>query len=286
MKRKQNQLRPAVKMLNRVMLFLVFASMILPLMNILAIAFSTKQASLEPGIALFPKVFSLSGFTYIWHKENLWQPFLNSLFVSVVGTFLQTFFSAIAGYVLIKKDLPFRKVIIGFVMITMMIPGELTLVSIYSLNKNLGLLDTYVGLIINGLLSGFSIFLLKNYFESVPKSLYEAALLDDAGEFQIFRKIYLPLAVPGIATVSFIAFISKWNSLMIPTTIISEESKYTLPMILRTLVFNSSATSGVEFVPPNAIMAGIVISVIPLILVYLIAQRFLVSGMTIGAVKG
>lgn len=286
MKKKKNRLTPPIRILNYLFLLLLFMSMIVPLLNILAIAFSTDQASMFPGIAFYPKEFSTKGFSFIWQRKNLWQPFVNSLFVSSVGTLLQTFLSALAGYILIKKDLPFRKGILAFIMVTMMIPGELTLVSIYSLNKWLGLLNSYSGLIINGLVSGFSIMLLKNYFESVPSSLSEAARIDDAGELKIFLRIYLPLSVPGLATVGFISFISKWNSLMIPTTIISDQNKYTLPMVLRSLVFNSAANSGTEFVAPNAIMAAIVISVLPLIAAYIIAQRFLVSGMTVGAVKG
>ncbi|MGO4938183.1 carbohydrate ABC transporter permease [Fundicoccus sp. Sow4_H7] len=285
-KRNRNQLTPSIKLLNIVMLILLTVSMIVPFLNVLSIAFSSRQASMSPGISIYPKEFSTEGFSYIWQRAKLWQPFLNSLFVSVVGAGLQTFLSAITAYILMKKDLPFRRFIISFIMITMMIPGELTLVSIYTLNRNLGLLNTYSGLIINGLVSGLSIILLNNYFESVPKSLSEAAMIDNTGEFKIFTRIYLPLSKPGIATVSFIAFVGKWNSLMIPVTIITDQNKYTLPMVLRNLVFNSSSVSGSEFVPPNAIMAAIVISTIPLLIAYVFAQRYLVSGTIIGSVKG
>lgn len=285
-KKKRNQMTFPVRVLNRLLLILLFISMILPLLNVLALAFSSHQASMSPGLLLFPKEFSLSGFVYIWTRENLWRPFLNSLFVTTVGTILQIFLSAIAGYILIKRDLPFRQTILVFIMTTMMIPGELTLVSIYTLYRDLGLLNTYTGLIANGLVSGFSILLLKNYFESIPHSISEAAALDKASEFKIFRKIYLPLSVPGLATVGFISFVSKWNTLMVPVSIITDQDKYTLPMVLQALVFNTSSVSGTDFVGPNAVMAAIVISVVPLIMVYIIAQRFLVSGMTIGAVKG
>lgn len=268
------------------MLILLFFSMVLPMVNILSIAFSTNKASMQPGISLFPKAFSIEGFKYIWAKENLWRPLLNSVFVSVAGAGLQTLLSAIAAYILLKKDLPFREIILGFILVTMMIPGELTLVSIYTLNKSLGFINTYRGLIINGLVSGFSIILLKNYFQSIPQSVFEAAKIDRTSELKIFRKICLPMSKPGIATVAFIAFISKWNSLMIPVTIITDQKKYTLPLVLKSLVFNSSSVSGTDFVSPNAIMAAIVISTVPLIAAYLIAQRYLVSGMTIGSVKG
>jgi putative aldouronate transport system permease protein len=285
-KRRKNQLSMPVKVLNRVMLGVLFLSMVIPLLNVLAIAFSTRQGSMSPGLLLWPTEWSFDGFIYIWTRENLWRPFFNSLFVTSVGTLFQVFLSAIAGYILMKRDLPFRRAIMAFIMVTMMIPGELTLVSIYTLYRDLNLLNTYTGLIVNGLVSGFSILLLKNYFESIPHSVSEAAALDKAGELKIFLKIYLPLAIPGLATVSFISFVSKWNTLMVPVTIITDYSKYTLPMVLQSLVFHTTSTSGTDVVAPNAIMAAIVISVVPLIIVYIIAQRFLVNGMTIGAVKG
>ncbi|MCO7124243.1 carbohydrate ABC transporter permease [Sporolactobacillus shoreicorticis] len=239
-----------------------------------------------PGITLFPKEFSVEGFVLIWKTQNLWLPFLNSLFVTTVGTFFQVLLSALVGYILTKKDLPFRNLILSFVLITMMIPSELTLVSIYSLNRDLGLLNTYSGLIVNGLMSGFGIILMKNYFEAIPQSLFEAAQIDYASEFKIFFKIYLPMSIPGLVTVGFVSFVSKWNSLLIPVTIITDQNKFTLPVVLRSLIFNSTANSGTTFIAPNAIMAGIVISVLPLIIAYIIAQRFLVSGMNLGSIKG
>ena len=286
MSKSKNQLSKPIKLLNYLMLMILFLSMIVPMINIISIAFSTNQASMSPGISLIPKAFSIEGFTYIWKKENLWRPLFNSVFVSIFGAFLQTFLSAIAAYILMKKDLPFRRFILAFIMITMMVPGELTLVSIYTLNKSLGFINTYRGLIINGLVSGFSIILLKNYFESIPPSIFEAAQIDYSREMKLFYKICLPLSKPGIATVGFIAFVSKWNSLMIPVTIITDQDKYTLPLVLKSLVFNSSSVSGTDFVAPNAIMAAIFISTIPLVIAYLIAQKYLVSGMTIGSIKG
>jgi len=234
---------------------------------------------------LLPDKFTFEGYIEMWTRVKLWQPFFNSLYVTGVSTFCVVVLSAMAGYVLIQKDLPFKSFITSIIMISMMIPGDLTLISIYSINKQLGLINTYTGLILNGLISGFSILMMRSYFLSVPDSLAESARIDNAGEFLIFWKIYLPLSIPGLITVGFLEFVGKWNSLMIPVTIITDQSKYTLPMILKTLVFDTAATSGVDFVAPNAIMAAIVISIIPLILLYVIAQRFLITGITLGASK-
>lgn len=284
-KRFHNEMNPIAKGLNYAFLLILFISMIIPMLNVLSVSLSTKLGSMQPGIRLIPDNFTFEGYKDIWSRVQLWKPFLNSLYVTAVGTFIQVVLSSMAGYVLIQQDLPFKKFMTSIIMITMMIPGDLTLISIYALNKQLGLINSYSGLIINGLVSGFSILLMRSYFLSVPSSLAESARIDNASEFTIFWKIYLPLSIPGLATISFLEFVNKWNSLMIPVTIITKQEKYTLPMVLKSLVFDTSSRSGTEFIAPNSIMAAIVISVIPLILLYVIAQKFLVTGMTIGASK-
>ncbi|MBC2582303.1 carbohydrate ABC transporter permease [Clostridium sp. DJ247] len=284
--KNRNEMIAAARILNYIMLLILFITMIVPMINVLAVSFSSKLGSMQPGIKLLPDSLTIEGYKDIWGRVQLWRPFLNSLFVTVVSILIQVVLSSMAGYVLIQKDLPFKKLMTSLIMVTMMVPGDLTLISIYSLNKTLGLLNTYTGLIVNGLVSGFSILLMRNYFSAVPGSLAESARLDNTGEFKIFWRIYLPLSIPGLATVTFIEFINKWNSLMIPITLITQQNKYTLPMLLKALVFNQASQSGVDFIAPNAIMAAIVISVIPLILIYIFAQKFLVTGMTIGASKG
>lgn len=285
-KKRYNQLSGPLRILNYLLLFVLFASMILPFFNVLAVAFTSTQTSMNSGFMLFPEEFSLEGFIYMWTRQDIWRPLLNSLFVTTIGTFFQIFLSAIAGYVLLKKDLPYRRFIIGFILVTMMVPAELTLVSIYTLYRDLNLLNTYSGLIVNGLVSGVSIFLIQNYFKSIPSSVYEAALLDYSSEFMIFRKIYIPLSKPGLATVGFISFVSKWNSLMVPVSIISDADKFTMPMFIQSFIFDTTSVSGTDVIAPNAIMASIIISVVPLLIIYMIAQKYLVDGMTIGAVKG
>ena len=285
-RKNRNEMIVPARVINYAVLIMLFITMIIPMINVLAVSFSTKLGSMQPGIKMIPDVFTVEGYIDIWSRAKLWLPFFNSLFVTVVSTFFLVVLSSMAGYVLIQKDLPFKKFMTSLIMITMMIPGDLTLISIYSVNKSLGLLNSYTGLIINGLITGFSILLMRSYFLSVPDSLAESARLDNAGEFIIFWKIYLPLSIPSLATITFMEFVEKWNSLMIPVTIITQQNKYTLPMILKALVFNTTVQSGTEFVGPNAVMAAIVISVLPLVIVYVFAQKSLVSGITIGATKG
>lgn len=280
-----NRLSPLPMALTYLFLTLVFLTMIIPMLNALALSFSTRLGSMSPGIRLLPDRFTLDGYVEIFSQMNLARPLGNSVFTSVLSTALEIFLASLSGYVLIQHDLPFKKAVTSVILITMMVPGDLTLISTYSLNKSMHLLNSYTGLIINGLISGFSILVIRNYYLSVPVSLAESARIDGAGEFKIYRGIYLPLSIPGIAAVTFLEFVGKWNSLMLPVTLITDAQKFTLPVVLRSMVFNNSSVSGTTFVGPNAVMAATVISVLPLVVVYAFAQRFLMSGLNVGAVK-
>ena len=189
-------------------------------------------------------------------------------------------------FVLIQQHLPLRRFITSFVMLTMMIPGDLTMISIYQLNRDLHLLNTYAGLILNGLISGFSILLMRNYFESISFTLSESARIDGASELRIFSNIYMPVSLPGLATVFFMEYVARWNSITIPAAILTKESMYTLPLKLKTMILSTDSTSGTAQIPDNAIMAAIVITAAPLLLIYIFAQRFLLSGLNLGATKG
>ena len=282
----RNQMTPLERGMNWLMLVLVFLVMVLPMVNVLAISLSSNSASQVSDVTLWPKEFSTEGYTFIWSARNLGRAFGNSSFVSLTATFITVIISAMAGYVLIQRDLPFRKAIATGILVTMMIPGDLTLVSIFSLNKALGLIDSYLGLIMNGLVSAFSIMLMRNYFLSVPESLAESGRIDNATEMRIFFSIYIPLSLPGLAAITFLDFIGKWNSFMVPLIITTKPELFTLPIILRQLTQPTDSTSGVLQIYDNARMAAIVITVIPLLVLYSFAQRFLIGGLTLGAAKG
>ena len=280
-----NEFTTPQKVVSTIILALTFIIMALPLWNTIVVSTSSTLSATEGGIKLWWDDFSFEGYQYVFKVSKLLRPFLNSLFVTTVGVIAQVILSAFAGYVLIQKELPLRGAITSFVMLTMMIPGDLTLISVYLMNKQLNLLNSYMGLIVNGLVSGFSILLMRNYFTSVPYSLSESARIDGASELHIFFKIYLPISKPGIATVFFVEYVAKWNSIMLPATLITDQNKYTLPLMLKAMIMQDDSTSGAALAPDNAVMAAIVISTIPLLLIYIFAQRFLLAGMSLGATK-
>ena len=287
-KKKQlaNELNIPQKIVMYLLLVCIVLIMAVPMWNVLVVATSSRLSASQSGVKLWWDSFSLDGFEYVFTVTKLLRPFLNSFFVTTVATVIQVVLSSFAGYVLIQKDLPFKGAITSFVMLTMMIPGDLTLISVYQLNKQLNLLNSYTGLIMNGLISGFSILLMRNFFETVPYSLAEAARIDGAGEVHIVRKIYLPVSLPGLATVFFMEYVAKWNSIMLPATLVTEQKLYTLPLMLKAMILTDASTSGTSFAPDNAVMAAIIISTVPLLFIYIFAQQYLLEGMNLGAEKG
>lgn len=288
--KKKKQLANELNLPQKIVMYLLLVCIVLimavPMWNVLVVATSSRLSASQSGVKLWWDSFSLDGFEYVFTVTKLLRPFLNSFFVTTVATVIQVVLSSFAGYVLIQKDLPFKGAITSFVMLTMMIPGDLTLISVYQLNKQLNLLNSYTGLIMNGLISGFSILLMRNFFETVPYSLAEAARIDGAGEVHIFRKIYLPVSLPGLATVFFMEYVAKWNSIMLPATLVTEQKLYTLPLMLKAMILTDASTSGTSFAPDNAVMAAIIISTVPLLFIYIFAQKYLLEGMNLGAEKG
>ena len=270
-----------------VLLFLLAAMslMIIPFWNVVAVAFSSALGSMESGIILWPRDFNVDGFKIIWNNLGLERAFLNSVIVTFFGTIAHVGLACLAGYVLIQKDLPGRKLMVVFILGTMAIPGELIIIPLYIVFKNFNLLNTLYALILSGMVSGFSILLMRNFFAGVPFDLAESARIDGASDFRIFRTIYLPLAKAGIATIALFEMVGRWNMFLPVILYINDSRKYTLQVVLRSLVTENQGNSGTSMITPNVQMAGILIAILPLVLMYPFMQRYFVKGITLGSVK-
>lgn len=271
--------------INGLFMLLLVAVMIVPLMNVLAVAFSGGLTSMDPGIKLWPSDWSVEAFRTVWVNVGLQRAFINSVIVTSIGTVLHVLLAAFAGYVLIQRNLPGKRLMIAFVIGTMAIPGELLMIPLYIVNRQLGLLNTLAALVISGLVSGFSILLLRNYFASVPYDLWESAKIDGAGDFRIFRTVYLPLSKAGLATVALFELVGRWNQFLPVILYISDSSKYTLQVALQALVTETMGTSGTAMITPAVRMAGIVVAILPLVALYPLMQRYFVEGISLGSVK-
>ncbi len=270
---------------NTLILLMLALSMIVPLINVLAVSFTTDLESFENTIKLFPRDPSTIGYRTLFKRVAILHPFLNNTIVTLVGTFLHVFLASIAGYMLTKQRFVGKALLVLMVTIPMMIPFQMIIIPVYVMMRRLGLIDTLYSLIVIDIVATFSILLMKNYFEGIPISLAESALMDGAREFTIFSRIYVPLALPGIATISIFQFVSRWNQFLPAVLFINSPTKYTLQIALRSLVVSQELTSTTQQVANNTRMAGIVISIVPLILVYIFAQKYFIKGMMTGAIK-
>ncbi|PCL93420.1 carbohydrate ABC transporter permease [Paenibacillus lautus] len=271
--------------INVLFLLLLVLTMVIPFINTLALAFSSNFASMQPGIVLWPKEFSFEGFSTVWNRMKLYLPFTNNVIVTVVGTLGHVFLSSMAGYVLIQKGLPGKKWMLSAILLTMMIPSEAIMIPLYIVNQDLGLLNTLSSLILSGFVSGFSVILMRNFFLSVPYEMSESARIDGAGDPRIFFTMYLPLASAGLATVTLFEFVSRWNQFTPAVLYINDSSKYTLQIALKSLIVDTDSTSSNFMITTNVRMAGIVIALLPLIIIYPYVQKYFVKGMFVGANK-
>ncbi|SFL08615.1 putative aldouronate transport system permease protein [Paenibacillus sp. 1_12] len=270
---------------NVVFLLLLVATMVIPFLNTFALAFSTNFASMQPAIVLWPREFSLEGFNTVWNRLQLYQPFSNNVIVTVIGTIGHVFLCAMAGYVLVQPRLPGKKLMVSLILITMMVPSESIMIPLYVVNKELGLLNTLSALIFSGLISGFGVLLMRNFFLTVPLEMSESARMDGAGDARIFMTMYLPLAKAGLATVALFEFVSRWNQFTPALLYINNHAKYTLQIALKSLIIDTDATSSNFIITTNVRMAGIVIALLPLVIIYPFVQKYFVKGIMVGANK-
>lgn len=211
--------------------------------------------------------------------------FLNSVIVSVSIVSLNIVFDTMAAYAFAKLRFPGRDVIFFLLLITLMIPFQVNLIPLYrmmvyfhGINSHLGI-DTYSGLIAPSMIQVFGIFLMRQFFQSIPDEVLESARCDGASEFRIIRSIVLPLALPGMATLAIFTFLSAWNDFLWPLLVTSSDQMRTLPVGVALLARKNTINWGDT-------MAGTVMASVPMIVIFLVLQRRFIEGLTAGAVKG
>jgi multiple sugar transport system permease protein len=236
------------------------------------------QASTYPP-RLFPREVTFEHYAALFTRLDLGRALFNSAVIAVTVTAISILINAMAGYAFAKlrfrgRDRLFRVLAAGLV-----IPVQVTMLPLFLLLKQLGLINTYWGVIIPGMASIFGIFLIRQYAVSIPDDLLDAARVDGAGEFRIFRSIVLPTIVPILATLGIWTFLSTWNDFMWPLIVLSDESRWTLPVALANL-------SGEHVQDTELMMAGSVLTILPVMLVFLFLQRYYIQGVMVGSVKG
>ncbi len=212
---------------------------------------------------------------------NLFVGFRNSLMVAVPATLLTAYFSALTAFALAVYRFKGRNFVFYVIVIFMMIPSQLGLIGFYNLVSKLGLIDSYIPLIVPAIASAGTVFFLKQYLESIlSPALLEAARIDGAGELRIFHRIIMPLMSPGIATMSIGAFIGSWNSYLVPLVIINTPAKFTLPVMIASMNSSTDITAN-----QGAIYLAVAISVLPIIVVFAFCSKYIISSISAGGVK-
>jgi ABC-type glycerol-3-phosphate transport system permease component len=204
--------------------------------------------------------------------------FANSVFVAVATTLGHVFFDTLAAYAFAKLTFPGRDRIFFLMLLALMVPFQVNLIPLYRIMSILHWTDTYAALIVPNLTSIFGIFLMRQFLLTIPNELLDAARIDGCGEFGVFSRVVLPLALPGVATLIIFTFMNTWNDFLWPRIVTNSETLFTLPVGLAQLQMRNTSNQA-------QIMAGTVLTALPMILVFLLMQRQFIAGMTAGAVK-
>ncbi len=253
--------------------------MVIPFLWMISASFKDNLDVFEFPIKWIPDPFLTSNYTYIWEKANYLLLFGNTVKLTIIITLLQLVTCSLAAYAFSKIIFPERDKLFLTYLATLMVPFQVIMIPQFIIIRNLGLSDTHLALILIQAFNPMGVFLLKQFYMTIPNELSEAARIDGLNEFGIYSRIILPLAKPTLASLTIFTSVTVWNDFLAPLIYLSSSSKYTIQLGLRNLISENSAEYG-------PIMAASVISLIPILIIFLSCQKFFVEGTTAGSVKG
>lgn len=248
----------------------------------LLIVNATRSTSeIQQGISILPSTHLLDNYDILLGRGlNMVRGFSNSLFVAVASTLITVYFSLLTAYGIVVYKFKGKQFFSNFIVLLVLIPMQLSIIGFYQYMSRLGLTDNYASLILPLIANAGAVFFGKQYLESmIIHDLIDAARIDGASELGIFHRVMMPIAAPGAATMGIFAFVASWNNFFNAFILISSLDKYTLPMLVRTL---SGDVYRTEY---GAIYLGLAITIVPIIIIYAIFSRYIVSGIAMGAVK-
>jgi len=228
---------------------------------------------------LWPETINPAHYLRLFSQLNLLRYMGNSFILAIAVTVLSLLFNSLAGYAFAKLHFAGRTAIFRGLMAAMVIPGQVAMLPLFLMLREMGLVNTYLGVIVPGMASIFGIFLIRQYARSIPDALLDAARIDGACEWRIYWSLVLPLCRPILVTMAVFSFMGSWNDFMWPLIILTDDSLYTLPVALASLM-------GEHAQDVELMMAGAVITLLPVMLVFLSLQRFYIQGLILGSLKG
>lgn len=240
---------------------------------------SFKAAHEVYDINLIPHEPTLQNYRFIVEKTRFGLWFVNSLVTSLLVTLSVLFFDALIGYTLAKFTFRGREVVFIAILTTLMIPTEMLIVPWYVMAKNFGWLNSYWGIMFPGLMTGFGVFLMRQFFMGVPDDYIHAARIDGLSEFAIWWKVALPLVTPALSALAIFTFLGNWTAFLWPLIVTNDRALYTLPVGL-------ASFSGENLTEWELVMAGATIATLPTLIVFLIFQRYIIRGVVLAGLKG
>ncbi|MBF6979224.1 carbohydrate ABC transporter permease [Aerococcaceae bacterium zg-BR22] len=275
---------------NYIFLTLLAAACLFPFLNIIASSFATPAEMARKKFILFPETFSLDAYRYILSTPTIFRSLAVSIGITFFGTLTSMIVTSLMAYGLSRKYLYGRSFFNFMIVFSMLFSGGM--IPHFLVVKSLGLLNSYLALILPVTVNAFNLIIMRNFFQALPDSLEESAKIDGASHWTIFSKIMVPLALPSIATISLFYAVSYWNTYMQAILYINDSKKWPIQVLLRQIVIVSSGLqvdgSMFEVVPPaqSVKMAVIVIATLPMLIVYPFIQKYFVKGALVGSVKG
>ncbi len=262
-------------------LFVIAILTLMPLVWVVSTSLRQPIESFSVPPEWIPVDMDFSNYNEVFERIPFWSQMTNSFIITIAVVAGQIVTASLAGYAFARLRFPGRNFLFWLVLATMMIPGQATIIPVFILiSRGLGINDTLWALIIPSLSTAFGIFLLRQYFLQIPGDFEEAAMIDGANQWQIFRQIYFPLASPGLAILAVLTFNAKWNDYFTPLVFMNTKDRF--PITLGIVDLKGYMATG----SISVVLAGIVLSTIPVIIIYIFGQRYLIEGLMMGGIKG
>ena len=252
---------------------------LVPFFWMISTSLKSRGALMSIPIEWIPAEPTLDAYATVFERFPFFQTILNSLFISVSYTVITLFSASLAAYAFTKIRFKGSGFLLGVYLATMMIPTQVTMIPLFVVMNQMGLINHYASVILPSVFKPFAVFMLVQQMRTIPGDYMDAARIDGASVFGIYRNVILPLCVPTLATLAITTFMESWNDYLWPLLMLTDRSKMTLPIALSTL----NGQYGTEY---NVLMAGSLISMIPIILIYIFAQKYFKNGLMAGGIKG
>lgn len=279
---------------NYILLILLAICCIYPFLYTLTISLSTAAEATKSGFHIYPREVSFEAYKVVLSNKSMGMAYLNTIGRTVIGTLFALVVTTLYAYALSRRQMPYRKLFTMYILFTMLFSGGT--IPTYLVIKKLGLLDNRLVYILPSAITAYNVIIARSFFVSVPESLHESALLDGASELKIFSKIYIPLAKPVIMTLLLWGAVGHWNAWYDAMIYINDNSKIVVQLLLQRMVQQAQATvintgsegtiGGSTVMPVTIRSATIMAAILPILAVYPFIQKYFMSGIMLGAVKG